>query len=158
MKVAGHQKVIGCPALRRSAESRNKTAGDRPPPAQRGASLFPAQRNGCEPYGVQRRYANILVGDAAESPPKFVGGIAEQGRRCAERQVFTPPADCFLHRAHCHPGRGAQWLRGRRLSPRSYSSLKVVSNEMKDFGSGHVCSSISLRRPTKHLTQYKRMK
>jgi hypothetical protein len=46
----------------------------------------------------------------------------------------------------------------RRLSPLGDSALKVVSNEMKDVGAVHVCSSLGLRRPVKRLTHHKRMK
>ena len=73
-----------------------------PPSADR--CRFASQSHSREPYGRWARHPNILVGDTANTPPEFVGGIAEQGRRCADREVFASPADGLLQGAHCQPG------------------------------------------------------
>jgi hypothetical protein len=51
-----------------------------------GASIrkLGAQRDGCDPCGVQGRRADILVGDTAESSPELVGRITQQRRRSTE--------------------------------------------------------------------------
>ena len=48
-----------------------------------------------------------------------------------------------------------QWSRAGRLPLPGNSALKVIPNEMQDFGSVHDCSSLSLRKSEERQTHYK---
>jgi len=157
MKLARHQEIVGRPALRGSAKFRDSAAGDRPFAAERRANLLSRQRHGRKPYSIQARHADVLEGDAADPPPELFRGISQQGRCRAESEVFAPPADGLLQGAHRHPGRCVDGSRGRRLPAPPDRVLKFVPNEMQDFGSVHVRSSLSLRRSDELLTHYKYM-
>ena len=66
VKLAGHEEVVGRPALRGSAHFGDNAAGDRPFAAERGAMPFAGQSHGREPHRLQARHPNILIGDAAD--------------------------------------------------------------------------------------------
>ena len=157
VKFAGHQEIVGRPALRSSAKFGDDAAGDRPFASERRANLLSRQRHGREPTASRLATPTSSIGDAADPPPELVRRVSEQGRRRAEREVFASSADGLLHGAHRHPRRGVHRLRGGRLPLPRHRALKFVPNEMQDFGSVHVRSSLSLRRSEERQTHDKHM-
>ena len=105
VKLAGHEQIVGRPALRNSTKFGDNAAGDRPFAPERRANLLSRQRHGREPYGVQARDPDVLEGDASDPPPELLRRVSQQGRRRAERQVFASSADRLLQGAHRHPRR-----------------------------------------------------
>jgi hypothetical protein len=143
VKLANHQEVVGRPALRRSREFGDDAAGNCPFAAELGAMSFAGQGHGREPDSLQARHPNILEGDAPKASPEFFRRVAKQGRCRSEREVFAPTPDGLLKDAHRQPGRDVHGSSGRRLRLTGDSALKVMPNEMQDFGSVHVRSSLS---------------
>jgi len=146
VELAGHEEIIGCPALRNSAKFGDNAAGDCPFAPERRANLLSPQRHGREPHGVQARDPDVLKRDASDPPPELFWRVSEQGRRRAEREVFASSADGLLQGAHRHPRRCVHGSRSERRPAPPDRVLKFVPNEMQDFGSVHVRSSLGLRR------------
>jgi hypothetical protein len=95
VKLTCHEKIVGCPALRCSAEFGDNAAGNRPFSARGGAGLLSRKSRRREAHGLQARHPNILICDAADPPPQLVRRIAQQGHHVDDFEIINQFASHF---------------------------------------------------------------
>jgi hypothetical protein len=84
------------------------------------------------------------------------GAVPKRGLLPSAPRFLPAAADGLLEQVHRHPGRRRIGM-GLRVVSRNRAA-KIVLDEMLDFGSVHVGSSLSVRRPVERQSHRESMK